>query len=67
MPRKGERVPYVITFGVPGQPLIQSVRSPGEVLADSGLRPNSEYYITKAIVPPLARCLSLLGVDVMAW
>ena len=67
MPRKGERVPYIVTFGEPGTTLIQSVRPPQDLLLDSSLRPNSEYYITKAIVPPLSRCFSLVGADVMSW
>ncbi len=67
VPRTGERVPYVIVYGEPGRPLIQSVKSPAEVLADPGMRPNAQYYITKVIVPPLNRCFSLVGADVMAW
>lgn len=67
IPRTGERVPYVIVFGEPGRPLIQSVRTPKELLADSNMRPNSHYYITKAIVPPLNRCFSLVGADALAW
>jgi DNA polymerase zeta len=67
IPRSGERVPYLIVFGEPGRPLIQSVRAPEEVLRDSSLRPNSTYYVTRVIVPPLNRCFSLVGVDVMSW
>ncbi|TUF20349.1 DNA polymerase zeta catalytic subunit [Bagarius yarrelli] len=61
-PRVGERVPYVIVYGSPGVPLIQLVRHPLEVLQDPALRPNSIYYITKQILPPLARIFSLIGV-----
>ena len=67
IPRTGERVPYLIVYGEPGRPLIQSVRNPTEVIESRNLRPNSQYYITKVIVPPLNRCFSLAGVDVMAW
>lgn len=66
-PRTGERVPYVIVYGAPGLPLIQLVRSPKNVLLDPALRINSIYYITRAIIPPLERCFSLLGVDVNLW
>jgi len=52
---------------MPGLPLIQLVRSPRELLADSNLRLNVTYYITKQILPPLARVFSLLGVDVSTW
>ena len=76
VPNVGERVPYVIIYGEPGKPLIQSVRAPHEVLYEKltneinqaeALRPNAIYYITKVIMPPLSRCLSLVGVDVTSW
>ncbi|KAJ0061296.1 hypothetical protein NL108_014829, partial [Boleophthalmus pectinirostris] len=66
-PRVGERVPYVIIYGMPGLPLIQLVRRPMEVLQDPSLRPNATYYITKQILPPIARIFQLIGVDVFSW
>ncbi|KAJ8008958.1 hypothetical protein DPEC_G00083820 [Dallia pectoralis] len=66
-PRVGERVPYVIVYGMPGVPLIQLVRRPLEVLQDSGLRLNATYYITKQILPPLQRLFQLVGVNVLNW
>ncbi|CAN9507584.1 unnamed protein product [Ophioblennius macclurei] len=66
-PRVGERVPYVIVYGMPGVPLIQLVRRPMEVLQDASLRLNAIYYITKQILPPLARMFQLIGVDVFGW
>ncbi|XP_034088737.1 DNA polymerase zeta catalytic subunit [Gymnodraco acuticeps] len=66
-PRVSERVPYVIVYGMPGLPLIQLVRRPVEVLQDPGLRLNATYYITKQILPPLARMFQLIGVDVFSW
>ncbi|XP_004673831.1 PREDICTED: DNA polymerase zeta catalytic subunit isoform X2 [Condylura cristata] len=66
-PRVGERVPYVIIYGAPGVPLIQLVRRPVEVLQDPTLRLNATYYITKQILPPLARIFSLIGIDVFNW
>ncbi|NXL83331.1 REV3L polymerase, partial [Alectura lathami] len=66
-PRAGERVPYVIVYGMPGLPLIQLVRRPIEVLQDPSLRLNATYYITKQILPPLARVFSLIGIDVFSW
>ncbi|EFN82226.1 DNA polymerase zeta catalytic subunit [Harpegnathos saltator] len=67
IPRTSERVRYVIVAGAPSQALIHCVRSPAEVLADPALMPNSVYYITKVIVPPLNRCFNLFGVDVNTW
>ncbi|EAT38236.1 AAEL009851-PA [Aedes aegypti] len=66
-PRRGQRVPYVIINGPPLVPLIRLVRSPDELLADNGLKINSNYYIGKAIIPPLNRCLLLIGADVNQW
>ncbi|XP_014636650.1 PREDICTED: DNA polymerase zeta catalytic subunit isoform X1 [Ceratotherium simum simum] len=66
-PRVGERVPYVIIYGAPGVPLIQLVRRPVELLQDPTLRLNATYYITKQILPPLARIFSLIGIDVFNW
>ncbi|XP_054900495.1 DNA polymerase zeta catalytic subunit [Poeciliopsis prolifica] len=66
-PRVGERVPYVIVYGMPGVPLIQLVRRPMEVLLDPSLRLNAAYYITKQILPPLGRLFQLIGVDVFGW
>ncbi|KAM3602464.1 uncharacterized protein V6R79_004647 [Siganus canaliculatus] len=66
-PRVGERVPYVVVYGMPGMPLIQLVRWPIEVLQDPSLRLNATYYITKQILPPLARMFQLIGVDVFSW
>ncbi|KAM6180626.1 DNA polymerase zeta catalytic subunit [Erethizon dorsatum] len=66
-PRVGERVPYVIIYGTPGVPLIQLVRRPAELLQDPALRLNAIYYISKQILPPLARIFSLIGIDVFSW
>ncbi|ETN59108.1 DNA polymerase zeta catalytic subunit [Anopheles darlingi] len=66
-PRRGQRVPYVIINGPPLVPLIRLVRSPDEVLANEGLKINANYYILKAIIPPLNRCLLLIGADVNRW
>lgn len=67
IPRTGERVRYIIVAGAPNQPLIQCVRTPMEVISDEGLNPNSIYYITKVIIPPLNRCLNLINIDVNTW
>ncbi|XP_073996284.1 DNA polymerase zeta catalytic subunit isoform X2 [Rhodnius prolixus] len=66
-PRIGERVGYIITCGPPGVPLIQLVKAPYELLTNTSLKINSEYYITKAILPCLDRCFTLLGVNVFSW
>ncbi|CAB3369259.1 Hypothetical predicted protein [Cloeon dipterum] len=40
---------------------------PHQLLDDPALRLNAEYYLTRALVPPLARCFNLLAVDVSGW
>ncbi|CAL1675382.1 unnamed protein product [Lasius platythorax] len=67
VPRTSERVRYIIVAGAPNQPLIHCVRTPMEVITDPALIPNSVYYITKVIIPPLNRCFNLFGIDVNTW
>lgn len=66
-PRCKQRVPYVIINGPPGLPLIRLVRSPYELIEDNSLRPNALYYITKAIIPAINRCFTLIGADLNIW
>lgn len=54
-PLPGDRVPYVIVCGSPGQPLYQLVREPHELLANPQLKLNSLYYINRVLIPPLHR------------
>jgi DNA polymerase zeta len=67
IPRTSERVRYIIIAGAPNQALIHCVRAPIEVIANPTLIPNSIYYITKVIIPPLNRCFNLFGIDVNIW
>lgn len=67
VPRISERVRYIIIAGAPNQPLIHCVRTPMEVITDPTLIPNSVYYITKVIIPPLNRCFNLFEIDVNTW
>ncbi|CAD5119813.1 DgyrCDS8397 [Dimorphilus gyrociliatus] len=66
-PKISERVPYVIISGPPGVRLKDNVREPIELLVDSSLRINADYYLSKQILPPLHRVLSLIGIDVFSW
>lgn len=66
-PRRGERVPYLVINGPPGLPLIRLVRSPHEYLANEALKINAIYYITKVLIPPVNRCLLLIGADANQW
>lgn len=66
-PRRGERVPYLVINGQPGLPLIRLVRSPHEYLKNEALKINAIYYITKVLIPPINRCLLLIGADANQW
>lgn len=66
-PREGERVPYVIINGAPGETLLNCTRRPQDLLYDPSLRINHFYYITRVIIPPLNRCFTLIGADVNLW
>ncbi|XP_045493795.1 DNA polymerase zeta catalytic subunit [Colias croceus] len=66
-PRTSERVSWLVTAGAPGTPLVRLARTPAELHRDPGLVPHVPYYATRAILPPLHRCFSLLGVDVFKW
>ncbi|XP_054922337.1 uncharacterized protein PolZ1 isoform X1 [Dermacentor andersoni] len=65
-PLVGERVPYVVVYGHPGQRLIELVRSPLELLSGQ-LRLNAHYYVARVIGPALNRVLRLLGADCLQW
>ncbi|XP_041971282.1 DNA polymerase zeta catalytic subunit [Aricia agestis] len=66
-PRSGWRVRWTVCAGAPGEPLVRLARTPAELLRDRGLRPHVTYYAARALLPPLHRCLSLLGLDVFKW
>ncbi|XP_026322490.1 DNA polymerase zeta catalytic subunit-like [Hyposmocoma kahamanoa] len=67
VPRSGERVAWQVCAGPPGAPLVKLARTPEELVADSGLTPHVSYYALRVLLPPLHRCLSLLGVNVFKW
>jgi len=66
-PLVSERVPYVVIYGNPTLPLIKLVRTPEEFLKNPEMRLNAHYYIEKAIIPALNRCIVLAGMDATKW
>lgn len=66
-PRYGERVPYVVVAGTPKSRLIDLVFHPHAMTPESGLTINAHYYITRNIVPVLARVFDLFGVSISDW
>ncbi|SPO23464.1 probable catalytic subunit of DNA polymerase zeta UPR-1 [Ustilago trichophora] len=66
-PQYGERVPYIISQGEPKAKLNQQAVSPEAFLKNPQLQINAMYYITRTIIPPLARVFNLLGADVESW
>jgi DNA polymerase elongation subunit (family B) len=66
-PRYGERVPYLVVNGTPKSRLIDLVYHPSSVTPDSGMAINANYYITRNIIPVLARVFDLFGVSIANW
>ncbi|KAI1263341.1 DNA polymerase family B [Xylariaceae sp. FL1019] len=66
-PQYGERVPYVVVSGGPRARLIDRCVAPEEVLLNSHLQLDSEYYISKNLIPPLERIFNLVGANVRQW
>jgi DNA polymerase zeta len=66
-PQYGERVPYVVVSGAPGARLIDRCMAPEELLSNSHLSLDSEYYISKNLIPPLERIFNLVGANVRQW
>ncbi|KAI1427269.1 DNA polymerase family B [Xylaria sp. FL1777] len=66
-PQYGERVPYVVISGAPGARLIDRCVAPEELLTNSHLSLDSEYYISKNLIPPLERIFNLVGANVRQW
>jgi DNA polymerase zeta len=66
-PLLGERVPYLVVYGMPGVPLYELVRSPHDLIENPDLKLNYEYYAMKQILPPLNRVFLLMNVNVFDW
>ncbi|KAI1121306.1 DNA polymerase family B [Nemania abortiva] len=66
-PQYGERVPYVVISGALGARLIDRCVAPEELLSNSHLSLDSEYYISKNLIPPLERIFNLVGANVRQW
>ncbi|KAJ7630949.1 hypothetical protein FB45DRAFT_917030 [Roridomyces roridus] len=62
-----ERVPYVICRGAPNSRLVERVEAPLDVLKNRHKHLDAEYYISRVLIPPLDRLLSLTGCDVRMW
>ncbi|KAF9417793.1 hypothetical protein HW555_005207 [Spodoptera exigua] len=61
-PRTGWRVAWQVTAGAPGAALVRLARTPAELTRDPALQPHKAYYAARVLLPPLHRCLSLLGI-----
>lgn len=66
-PQDGERVPYVVITGAPGARLIDRCVAPDVLLHNDQNELDSEYYITKNLIPPLERIFNLVGANVRQW
>jgi DNA polymerase zeta len=67
-PQYNERVPYVVIAGAPGSRLVDRCVTPEYLLQNlDSCRLDAHYYITKNLIPPLERLLSLAGANVRSW
>nr|XP_032513018.1 DNA polymerase zeta catalytic subunit [Danaus plexippus plexippus] len=66
-PARGSRVAWLVCAGPAHVPLVRLSRAPQELLQYAALTPHVAYYAMRVLLPPLHRCLSLLGVDVFKW
>ncbi|CAH7675446.1 hypothetical protein PPACK8108_LOCUS10462 [Phakopsora pachyrhizi] len=66
-PAYGERVPFVIVKGAPQSRMRDRAVPPEMLLQNRLLGLDSEYYITRVMIPALARIFNLVGADVLAW
>ncbi|RYP82523.1 hypothetical protein DL769_001629 [Monosporascus sp. CRB-8-3] len=66
-PQYGERVPYVVVSGAPGARLVDRCVAPEDLLANSHLQLDADYYISKNLIPPLERIFNLVGANVRQW
>lgn len=66
-PQYRERVPYVVISGAPGDRLMDRCVSPDVLINNPDMRLDSEYYITKNLIPPLERIFHLVGGNVRLW
>jgi len=66
-PQYGERIPYVVITGAPGARLMDRCVSPEMLLQNDHIEIDSEYYISKNLIPPLERIFNLVGANVRQW
>lgn len=66
-PQYGERVPYVVITGGPRARLIDRCVAPEDLLNNSHVQLDAEYYISKNLIPPLERIFNLVGANVRQW
>ncbi|PPQ64274.1 hypothetical protein CVT24_008412 [Panaeolus cyanescens] len=66
-PLYGDRIPYIITKGLPGTRLAERAMDPLDFMNDRNQKLDALYYITRVLIPPLERIFNLMGCDVKQW
>ncbi|KAK0502919.1 hypothetical protein EDD18DRAFT_1345761 [Armillaria luteobubalina] len=62
-PQYGERVPYVISRGPPDTRLVDRAMEPLDLLNNPHTSLDTEYYISRVLIPPLERMFNLVGAN----
>jgi DNA polymerase elongation subunit (family B) len=63
----GDRVPFLVVHKGPKHRLVDQVVRPQDMMAGPTLRINTQYYLTKQVIPPLCRVFHLVGADIQKW
>jgi DNA polymerase zeta len=70
-PQYKERVPYVVVFDPKKTRIKDRVMTPEDFMdsycTDNPLILDYDYYITRVLIPPIARIFNLIGADIGAW
>ncbi|CAI5758271.1 unnamed protein product [Candida verbasci] len=70
-PQYRERIPYIVYRDSTKQRIKDRVLSPEDLIktytTENPLTLDSEYYITRVLIPPLERFFNLFGADVRGW
>lgn len=70
-PQYKERVPYVVVYDPKRARIKDRVMSPEDFIntykTDDPMILDYEYYITRVLIPPIARIFNLIGADVKGW
>ncbi|KAF9526453.1 hypothetical protein CPB83DRAFT_462528 [Crepidotus variabilis] len=66
-PQYGDRIPYVIARSATAVRLVDRAMDPLDFMNNGQVHLDANYYITRVLIPPLARIFNLMGADITQW